>query len=145
MKMDDIMRTARRESAIETMYDVWSDKDVAQDLTRAEAVDYLVEMMLREPDLWGVSTREEVEKEIYRCCPDLLSDDEDVYYKFYRQGIMEYIMNSLKSMDLVNFMGKEMTIEYLAERLMNSPACQIRNEEQAKHEAEEFVNKSLEQ
>lgn len=142
--MDNIMQAARRESAIETMHDVWFNKDLAKDLTRAEAVDYLVEMMLKEPDFWGVTTREEVEKEIYKCFPDMLSDENDVYYKFYRQGVMEELIRALKAMDLVDLMGKEMIIEYLVNQIMQSPECRIYDRKQAKVEAEEFVNKSLE-
>lgn len=142
--MDNIMQAARRESAIETMHDVWFNKDLAKDLTRAEAVDYLVEMMLKEPDFWGVTTREEVEKEIYKCFPDMLSDENDVYYKFYRQGVMEELIKVLRAMDLVNLMGKEMIIEYLVNQIMQSPECRIYDRKQAKVEAEEFVNKSLE-
>lgn len=142
--MDNIMQAARRESAIETMHDVWFNKDLAKDLTRTEAVDYLVEMMLKEPDFWGVSTREEVEKEIYKCFPDMLSDENDVYYKFYRQGVMEELIRALKAMDLVDLMGKEMIIEYLVNQIMQSPECRIYDRKQAKVEVEEFVNKSLE-
>lgn len=142
--MDNIMQAARRESAIETMHDVWFNKDLAKDLTKAEAVDYLVEMMLKEPDFWGVTTREEVEKEIYKCFPDMLSDENDVYYKFYRQGVMEELIRVLKAMDLVDLMGKEMIIEYLVNQIMQSPKCRIYDRGQAKNEAEEFVNKSLE-
>lgn len=142
--MDNIMQAARRESAIETMHDVWFNKDLAKDLTKAEAVDYLVEMMLKEPDFWGVTTREEVEKEIYKCFPDMLSDENDVYYKFYRQGVMEELIRVLKAMDLVDLMGKEMIIEYLVNQIMQSPECRIYDRGQAKDEAEEFVNKSLE-
>lgn len=142
--MDNIMQAARRESAIETMHDVWFNKDLAKDLTRTEAVDYLVEMMLKDPDFWGVSTREEVEKEIYKCFPDMLSDENDVYYKFYRQGVMEELIKVLKAMDLVDLMGKEMIIEYLVNQIMQSPECRIYDRKQAKVEAEEFVNKSLE-
>lgn len=142
--MDNIMQAARRESAIETMHDVWFNKDLAKDLTRAEAVDYLVEMMLKEPDFWGVTTREEVEKEIYKCFPDMLSDENDVYYKFYRQGVMEELIKVLKAMDLVDLMGKEMIVEYLVNQIMKSPRCRIYDRQQAKVEAEEFVNNSLE-
>lgn len=142
--MDNIIQAARRESAIETMHDVWFNKDLAKDLTRTEAVDYLVEMMLKEPDFWGVTTREEVEKEIYKCFPDMLSDENDVYYKFYRQGVMEELIRVLKAMDLVDLMGKEMIIEYLVNQIMKSPECRIYDRKQAKVEAEEFVNKSLE-
>lgn len=142
--MDNIMQAARRESAIETMHDVWFNKDLAKDLTKAEAVDYLVEMMLKEPDFWGVTTREEVEKEIYKCFPDMLSDENDVYYKFYRQGVMEELIRVLKAMDLVDLMGKEMIIEYLVNQIMQSPECRIYDRKQAKVEVEEFVNKSLE-
>lgn len=142
--MDNIMQAARRESAIETMHDVWFNKDLAKDLTRTEAVDYLVEMMLKDPDFWGVTTREEVEKEIYKCFPDMLSDENDVYYKFYRQGVMEELIRALKAMDLVDLMGKEMIIEYLVNQIMQSPECRIYDRKQAKVEAEEFVNKSLE-
>lgn len=142
--MDNIMQAARRESAIETMHDVWFNKDLAKDLTKAEAVDYLVEMMLKEPDFWGVTTREEVEKEIYKCFPDMLSDENDVYYKFYRQGVMEELIKVLKAMDLVDLMGKEMIIEYLVNQIMQSPECRIYDRKQAKVEVEEFVNKSLE-
>jgi hypothetical protein len=141
--MSDIMKTARRESAIETMYEVWSDDDVAKDLTKKEAVDYLVNMMVKEPDFWGVTTREEVEKEIYKCYPELLLDDEDSYYKYYRQGVMEELIKVLKAMELIEIMGKDLIIEYLVNQIMKDQKCKIYNRKQAKNEAEHVIWQQL--
>lgn len=141
--MSDITKTARRESAIETMYEVWADEDVAKDLTKKEAVDYLVDMMVKEPEFWGVSTREEVEKEIYRCYPDLLLSDDDSYYKYYRQGVMEELIKVLKAMELIEIMGKDLIVEYLVNQIMKDSKCKIYDEERAEKEAERVIRQQL--
>lgn len=148
MNYDEMMQESHRKGSINTMYEVWSEKKLTRDMTRSEVVEFLKEMMLKEPDFYGATTEDQVVEAIDKYQPELLREKKDATVlikemreQAYTEGYVVGAYDEMKEHD----MSDEETRLELIKMVQKQPRCGVHSKKEAEVVVDDILTNRMDE